>query len=386
MPIFWCGAIGFGYPGLLSTYWQELYGVTAGQTGLVVTIMLLSVSIFTFFSGKYLNRFGMRRCLLTGMLLMLLAMVVLLAASNIYMVYVWGFIVNLGTSFIYGPGLTTVQKAMPQRKGLASGLLNLAFGLSAVIMTPVWEGILNATGYFALNVSLMLCILITDGIAVILLGKTEPEEEAACGQTPEDAGPALTAAESVRTRSFWMIWLTWAFVGAAGISMVSLAGSYAGSLALSGVAVLMAFNLTNGISRIIAGWLTDAIGGEQTAMIAFLIGAAGYILLPFAGGLPAICILAACVGYGFGTMFAITGPVAAKHFGMKHFGSIFGLIFTAYGCVGGIIGPLLAGVIIGYADSPYRIIFAYLAVFMILGTCFMVILKRRRLYEHPHAA
>ena len=407
MPIFWCGAIGFGYPGIMSTYWQDLFGASSGQTGLVVTIMLLSISVATFFTGKFLNRFGMRSCLLTGTVLMLAAMVIQLQASNIYIVYLWGLTVNLGSSFIYGPALTTMQLALPHRKGLASGLLNLTFGLSGAIMTPIWEGILHSAGAAALNLSLIACIVITNCIALLLLGNTRAAKAGYAGepvpaqmqghvgkksqgkmqrQTGGKAPAAaqgqgtfaLTASEAVRTRSFWLIWLTWAFVGAAGISMVTLSKSYAIWLGLSGVTALMAFNLTNGISRIIAGWLCDAIGGERTALISFLITAAGYILLPFAGGMAAICILVACIGYGFGTMFAITGPVAAKHFGMKHFAAIFGLIFTAYGCVGGIIGPLLAGVILERAAGPYRIIFAYLAVFAVLGAGFMFVLGRTK--------
>ena len=382
MPIFWSGAIGFAYPGVMSTYWQELFSVGSSETSLVVTLMLLSISICTFFTGKFLNRFGIRNCILTGTIIELAAMAVLFQSKAMTMVYVWGFAINAGASFIYGPALTTVQQAMPQRKGVASGLLNLTFGLSGAIMTPVWERILNASGYRAVNVSLIICILITNVIAMILVRTPASPESAAKEAGDRNAASAeasaLTSGQAVRTRSFWMIWLTWAFVGAAGISMVTLSKSYAIWLGLSGVTVLMAFNLTNGIGRIIAGWLTDAIGGEKTALIAFLIAAAGYVLLPFTGQLVSICILVACIGYGFGTMFAVTGPVAVKHFGMKHFSSIFGLIFTAYGCVGGIIGPYIAGVILERSGNPYRIIFAYLAVFALLGAVFMMILGRTK--------
>ena len=382
MPIFWSGAIGFAYPGVMSTYWQELFGVGSSETSLVVTLMLLSISICTFFTGKFLNRFGIRNCIFVGTIIELAAMAVLFQSKAMTMVYVWGFAINAGASFIYGPALTTVQQAMPRRKGVASGLLNLTFGLSGAIMTPVWERILNASGYRAVNISLLICILITNVIAMTLVRTpASPEsasKEAGEGNTTSAEASALTSGQAVRTRSFWMIWLTWAFVGAAGISMVTLSKSYAIWLGLSGVTVLMAFNLTNGIGRIIAGWLTDAIGGEKTALIAFLIAAAGYVLLPFTGHLVSICILVACIGYGFGTMFAVTGPVAVKHFGMKHFSSIFGLIFTAYGCVGGIIGPYIAGVILERSGNPYRIIFAYLAVFALLGAVFMMILGRTK--------
>ena len=374
---FWSGAIAFGYPGVMSTVWQDLFQVGSGETGLVVTIMLLGISVCTIISGRFLIRFGIRRCMLTGTGLMLIAMLILLNAKNIYMVYIWAFVVNVGASFVYGPGLTTAQKALPERKGLASGLLNLTFGLSAAIMSPIWEKILTSVGYSAVNISLIFCFLITNLIAALLVGTPETGSEPA--RPLPERGPLtadLTVSQALRTRSFWMIWLCWAFVGAAGISMVSLSKSYASGLGLSGVAVLMAFNLTNGIGRLIAGSLCDIIGGESTAMSAFLIAALGCLLLPVVRNQAGIAVLAACVGYGFGSLFASTGPIAARHFGMKNFSTIFGLIFTGYGCVGGIIGPLLAGIILERAENAYVIIFTYLAVFVLLGAVLMFLLGK----------
>ena len=376
---FWSGAIAFGYPGIMSTLWQEMFQVGSSETGLVVTIMLLGISVCTFFSGKFLNRFGIRSCMLVGTCLMLIAMLILIHATTIFMVYVWAFVINVGASFVYGPGLTTAQKSMPARKGLASGLLNLTFGLSAAVMSPIWEGILNTVGYNVLNTSLIVCFLITNIAAMLLVGTQKSAQVHAEGSDQTNAGRAdLTAAQAVRTKAFWMIWLCWAFVGAAGISMVSLSKSYAAYLGLSSVAVLTAFNLTNGFGRLIAGNLCDLIGGERTAMTAFLIAAVGYLLLPAVHNLAGVAVLAACIGYGFGSLFASTGPIAARHFGMKNFSTIFGLIFTGYGCAGGIIGPLLAGVILERAANPYVIIFAYLAVFMLLGAALMFLLRKTK--------
>jgi OFA family oxalate/formate antiporter-like MFS transporter len=45
----------------------------------------------------------------------------------------------------------------------------------------------------------------------------------------------------------------------------------------------------------------------------------------------------------FGTLFSVSAPLVGDCFGMDHFGSIIGLIFTAYGFVAGIIGPWFTG-------------------------------------------
>ena len=64
-----------------------------------------------------------------------------------------------------------------------------------------------------------------------------------------------------------------------------------------------------------------------------------------------LCICTACIGYSLGTLFAISGPLVSDLFGLKYFGMIFGLIFTSYGFIGGLVGPLLASVVLNTTHS-----------------------------------
>lgn len=378
MGTFWSGAIAFGYPGIMSTVWQEEFGVGSSETGLVVTIMLLAISVCTIFSGRYLNRFGIRACVLTGTVLMAAGMLLLMGAESIYMVYAWAFVENLGASFVYGPGLTTAQQWVPARRGLVSGLVNLTFGLSAAIMTPVWEYMLENTGYETVNLHLLLCIVVTNCIVLLLVRSPEGAVQKKGGKqtAAQPAFTGLTPLQALKTRKFRLLWLTWAFVGAAGISMVSFSKSYALQMGVSSVVVMMAFNLTNGGGRLLAGILCDVIGGELAGLLAFVIATVACFLLPHVHSLAGIAILAACVGYGFGSLFAVTSPIAAEQFGLRHFGSIFGLIFTGYGCLGGLIGPALCGVLLERSGGNYTAVFTLLAVFLLLGTVCMALFRR----------
>jgi OFA family oxalate/formate antiporter-like MFS transporter len=364
--IFWSGSIAFGYPGVMTTCWQELFSVGADATGLVVTFMLVGLSLGLFFSGRTYMKWGIRCCIGIGTILELAAFLILLQAKTISVVYVWAVLVNFGASFIYGPGLTTVQRWLPQKKGLASGLINLIFGISAAIMSPVWNRVLECSGYQAVNVSLLICIAVTNLLAVLLARNPQEAQKA---EATVDA--SLTAAQALKTRSFWLIWLLWAFMGAAGISLVSLAKSYAILLGLSSVSILMAFNLTNGLGRLVAGILCDKIGGCQTGILGFLVAALGYFLLPHGSSVGTIGLFAACVGFGFGTLFTITGPVASEKFGMRYFSIIFGLIFSAYGFVGGVLGPLLSGTVLERTGN-YLLVFSYLGVFALIAAALLL--------------
>ncbi len=391
--IFWSGTIAFVYPGVMRAYWQENFNVGAGGTGLVITFMLVALAVCMFFTGKWHIKIGMRKCLIIGTVFAVIAMLILNSAKNIYMVYVWAFVVNIGCSFIYGPGLATVQQWFPDRRGLVSGIVNLVFGLSAAIMSPVLHFMMNNFGYINMNYILAAAMVVTNLVASIWAevpdkSKLTEEERAAHNKILADLAEKakiklgakivtndLTVGQALKTKSFWFIWLTWVFMGGAGISMVTLSTSYTISLGLGGVIVLTTFNITNGISRIIAGFLSDIIGSQKTGCFAFIIAAVGYFVMPHVSDLAGIAIFAALIGYGFGTLFAITPPLASGIFGLKYFGMIFGLIFTAYGFIAGIVGPALAGYVLQLTENNYTVVFTYLAIFSLLGAFLIMLAK-----------
>lgn len=384
--IFWSGALIFGYPGVMSSYWSTTLNASPG---LVMTFVLIALGIGTFLCGKWHMKVGTRNSYFIGTAVQLVGMMFVTYAKNIYMVWVWAFMTGFASCFIYGPGLTTVQNWFPDRRGLVTGIMNLVFGCSAAVMAPIMNVMLDKLGYVGMNLTLMVLIVVVNVIGALMAempqrAKLSEGEKAAheqllaelaaknaAGAAAKGPGRSMKPAEVVKTKSFWMIWLTWAFMGAAGISMVSLSKTYSVYLGIGGVMALTAFNLTNGLSRIVAGALSDAFGRQKLGMLAFVLGGIGYICLCFTTTVVPFCIFAAFVGFAFGTLFAISGPLATDLFGLEYFGMNFGLIFTAYGFVGGIVGAMLASAVLGWTGS-YTVVFIYLAVFCFLAGAFVL--------------
>jgi OFA family oxalate/formate antiporter-like MFS transporter len=84
-------------------------------------------------------------------------------------------------------------------------------------------------------------------------------------------------------------------------------------------------------------------------------------------------LVAGFFNMAFGTLFAVSGPLAGDCFGMTHFGAIFGLIFTAYGFVSGPLGPWLSGRILDVTRGNYTLVFSYLGL-MYLGSAGLILL------------
>ncbi len=369
------GAMIFSFPGVMGSSWQRMFHVGKGPIGNTLFFVLAAVGTFMFFVGHWQERFGIRRMVTIGAILTGLSGITLAYASNIYLLYGWAFLIGLASCFIYVPALTTVQRWYPGRKGLVSGIVNMTFALSAAIMSPVFAQILASMGYVSMNVIVAVIALIVGVVAAQFtespekVGSRKPESDA-----PEQSiampGRSLTVGQSVRTKNFWFLWLTWAFQGAAGIAMVTLSTAFGLSKGLameSAIVILLGFNVMNGMSRLLMGYLSDIFGRSSTMSVTFFAAGVAYFAMAHVESLVLSALLAATVGLAFGTLFAVSAPLAADCFGLKHFGAIFGLIFTAYGFFSGAIGPSLSGYILDAPGGDFVIVFTYLAAFCVLS-------------------
>ena len=369
--------------------WQEMFHVGRAATGLVIFFMLAAVGAFMFLAGRWQEQYGPRKMILLGIAFTTFSSVVAAYASSIYMVYAWAFLNGLASSFVYVPALTVVQWWYPQKKGLVAGTVSMVFGLSAAVMSPLFGKMLIVLGYLSMNLVIAFLTLAFGFAGAYfacapraeardLTRERNIERETAGTKRLEDLlKRSLTPGESLHTRSFWLLWITWTLAGAAGVSMSILAtgyGLFRGFGLESAILLLTAFNLTNGSGRIISGFLSDRFGRNRIMSAAFLAAGLAYFALPFAKSLATCAFLAAVVGFAFGTLFSVSAPLVADCFGLRHFGAIFGLTFAAYGFVAGPLGPTLSGYLLDRTGDNFFLVFAYLGAFFLLASaCILMV-------------
>lgn len=375
--IFWPGAFIFGYPGVMGPLWQQRFGVGRGAVGNTLFFVLAAVGLFMFFVGRWQERWGTRRLIICGALLCGLNTFLIAYTDRLGLLYLWAFLNGVASCFVYIPGLTTVQRWFPAKRGLVSGIVNLVFGLSAAVMAPLFGRLLQSFGYISMNLILGWTALIT-GTAFALLAEIPERVAPLPGPTGKGAavhpsldGTAVSAREALKSKSFWFLWTTWALMGAAGIAMVVLAvpfGHHQGYGPASAVLILTSFNLTNGFSRLIMGYLSDKISRTGGMSFAFLAAGLAYLLLPQVTEWTMAAYLAAVIGFAFGTLFSVSAPLTVDCFGLQHFGAVFGLVFTAYGFVAGLIGPSLSGYLLDATGGDFTTVFIYLGLFGLISS------------------
>jgi len=362
--IFWPGAFIFGFPGVMRQYWQQTFNVGGTGVGQTVFFVLTGATCFMYLCGRWQENYGPRKLAVLGAILCGSSAIWLGRAESMTAVYVWAVLVGASSAFIYVPALTVVQRWYPARRGLVSGFFNMAFGLAAATMSPVFSALLSNWGYQRINLVLG-CVALTVGLTAAAFIRF-PEATLSTPAADTAGEPTShSAVEALKTRAFWYLWLTWVLAGAAGASMLVLATGFglARGLSLSrAVVILTGFNLTNGGGRLVSGFFSDRLGCSQTMAVSFAAAALAYLIMPHWEGIWLWAILAAVIGFAFGTLFAVSAPLAGDCFGMAHFGAIFGLIFTAYGFVSGPLGPWLSGYILDLTRGNFTIVFTYLGL------------------------
>lgn len=373
--IFWPGAFIFGLPGVLRQHWQQVFDAGGGAVGGTVFFILTGATCFMYLCGRLQEKYGPGRLTSIGAVMCGSSAIWLSQAGNMTDVNIWAFSVGASSAFVYLPGLTVVQRWYPERRGLVAGFFNMAFGLSAAVMSPIFSILLSKWGYEAVTLAAG-CAALTIGLTASALIRF-PETDTSTPATVELFAPnGRSVKEALKSREFWCLWFTWVFAGAAGASMLVLATGFGLARGLNladAVVLLTAFNVTNGCGRLISGYFSDRIGRSRTMAMSFAGAGFAYLIMPHLAGLWLWATLAAVIGFAFGTLFAVSGPLAGDCFGMKHFGAIFGLIFTAYGFVSGPLGPWLSGHILDVTRGNYTLVFSYLGL-MYIGAAGLILL------------
>ncbi|KMY68452.1 hypothetical protein AAU61_01915 [Desulfocarbo indianensis] len=364
LAIFWPGTLAFGFPGVMASHWQQTFGVGRGAVGTTMFFLLAAVGSFMFLAGRLQMRWGVRRLMTLGGLVGTADMLLAAWAPGMAWVYAWAFLMGASQCCIYIAALTTVQQWFPARRGLVAGTVNLVFGGGAALMSPVFAWLLTSRGYE----DTCLFIAVANLLFTVIGARFSDLPQHRGVTPPQPPGGAalpksLTSRQALATRGFWFFWGMTACMGAAGIAMVTLATGYGQNLGLDlerAVIILAVFNLGSSGSRLLMGWLSDKI--ERTVAMSWTFWAAGaaYLALPWCGGLGSAALAAGVVGFAFGTLFAVSAPLAVDCFGPLHFGEVFGLVFTAYGLLSGFLGPALGGWLLDHTAGNYLLVFSLL--------------------------
>lgn len=326
------------------------------------------------FAGKAMDRFGVRRVILPGILVFALAFFLLSRMQVLWHFVALQALLTTGAALTSSVGYAKVVAMWFDRhRGFVLGLcVALGAGAAQTVMPKVsawlildhgWRG-----GYIGLS-AIVLCL----GFPLVYLLVRAPGRAAAPtaltrdveGAVPHVPSPidqlGVTRGQALRQPMFYLVFVA---ILCASLALLGTMQHVVPMLLERGLPLTSATTVMScAFAGVVAGefssgFLVDRFNTPRVILPYFVCAAIGVITVHTRNDLPVLLPGAFLMGLGLGGEVGQNAYLVSRYFGLKAFGAIYGMTFAA-SAIGNGTGLILLGMIRdrtgSYADGRYLV-------------------------------
>ncbi|MBS1790408.1 MAG: MFS transporter [Acidobacteria bacterium] len=316
----------FFYDFLVNQFHWSREEVTSGNT-FGKTLVL---PLFGFAAGWIIDRFGLKRLMIVGILFGAISIIGLGQVNTLPLFYTC-FIFNALGYVCAGPlpNQVLLSRWFKESRGKAMGFAYLGIGLGGAITVKMAAWL---TGKFGWQTSL-LCLGVLMAIVALPLTLMVNDKSEEFGE--QSKAPVIPLGEILRSPSFYLLAIgSLCSIGAVGATNQHLKlylardNGFSQDAAANVIALVL---FTSNVGRILMGWLADRFPKKYVMILIYLLVACGIPLLFFIKAPGAIYLFAIVFGIGMGGDYMIIPLMAAELFGLRVMGRVMGLIIIVDG-------------------------------------------------------
>ncbi len=326
-------------------------GLTAASLGIVFTVANC-VGPITMISGGFINdRLGPRWVIFAGGVLFGCGMLFSGLVSSVPLLLVtYGLGCGLGNGLAYGCTISNSVKFFPDKRGLIGGIATATFGLSSVLIPPIANALIQASGVSQAFIILGIVFLVIVCVCSMFITKC-PEGYCPKGYIPPKPAGNQKGVEDKNWKGMlsdpiFYVMIAMMMCGAfSGLMITSqaspMAQEIAGMTVTAAATTVSVLALFNAGGRILAGFLSDRFGRVTVLIGAFILELVGLgILLTTKSGASGQFIAGVSVmGICFGSLMGVYPGFTADKFGTKYNSVNYGIMFIGF-ALAGYFGPL----------------------------------------------
>jgi len=310
--------------------------------------------------GHLCDKLGTRTVALTSVTLFALsfASIGVVTQASVWTFYAaWAVMafVAQGTGPI--PWTRAISEWFYQQRGLALGVALMGSGLTAFIAPPVVDALISAVGWRAAYMVVGAAIFLI-AFPILFWGlRPAPKavlESGAQRMASMSTRYGKTLKQALSSYRFWVIAVAFSFIslGVSGIiSNLVLLLTDRGFTPQLGALIASMVGLSVLLGRLVVGALLDRFWGPAIAFVLMALPASACLLLASADLSTAMTVVAVfIVGFAAGAEFDIIAYFITRYFGLKHYGKIYGVIYTIF-FLGAGIAPLVFAKVYDMTDS-----------------------------------
>ena len=344
-----------------SVFFVELikeFGWDYAATASIFSLFTVLYGAWGILVGHLVDRFGPRRVVMAGGILLPIAMAANGAAHSLWHLYIsHGILAALGLSATgFVPVSLVLTRRFHEHRGLVLGTASAGVGVGILVLVPLTQLFIDQWGWRVAYVALaVISASVTFSVGffalqerrVALPKERTPAPAAPCGQGVRVAAD-WTLASALRSREFWMVAATFMLLNAPTQLVLTHQVAYLVEVGHSKMLVAGIVGLVGLFSipgKIGWGLLLDRwwpewiyVGGAGCIVAAILT----LLAIDSAASHWGLCGYAVLMGLGYSVSPAMTPILSGRFFGGRHFGIILGALNTFYQSAGAA-GMWLAG-------------------------------------------
>ena len=326
----------------------------AGAVGLALLVFAISQPLV----GKLVDRFGPKKTIVFGTVLIGISHMLMSTISNPFQLYIYyGLFAGLGFGAAASvPIAVLVTDWFRRRRAFAVSIAASGVGGGYPTIVPLSAFLILTIGWRSSYIVLaVLPLLIVLPLALLLIRKRPPNNDQAGIQQP---GKPLDNTKTslkhlVRSRSFWLLTsayvvcgFTVSFVEVHLVALASDAGISpliaAGALGIMGIPMI--------VGLLFAGVAVDRFGRKNPLALAYAIRGFSMLLLLLTP--TNTSILAFVILFGFVELMTIppTTTLCREIFGAKSMGLVYGIVYGGHQ-LGGALSSYLGGLVFDLMGS-----------------------------------
>jgi MFS family permease len=338
------GIVGFAYYGL--PFFYDFMVKEYGWSRTIVTSgnaigKLIVGPLFGFVAGWMIDKYGPRRLMLSGVLMMGVALIGLSFSDNLAMFYLFYVFNALG--YVCGgplPCQVIISRWFDKNRGKAMGIAYLGIGTGGALVPQIAAGLEKNIGWHNALASLgVLIILFALPMVYFIKGASVKAVE------PGKKDDTIPIRSILSDRNFYLLALgSMCSIGAVGgigqhLKLYLRDINYSQADAAN----VMSFVLLSSLAgRLLMGWLADIFHRKYVMLLIYLIVASAIPLLLVPDFPGRIYIFAVIFGIGLGGDYMIIPLMAGDLFGIRALGRTMGIILVADGVAESMF-PMLVG-------------------------------------------
>lgn len=387
-------------PGLIITPLEAEFSWTRTDISFAVAISLFIFGLGAPIGGSLIDRFGPRRVLLTGLIMIVVGLAMMYVMTELWHFHLWwGVAIGIGTGAISGTlGATVATRWFNQHRGLVLGLFSAAAAAGQFIFVPSliaignngnqWRGIhsllmdtpLATYAYDPSGWRDIILVLILATVAafvlVLLFMRNSPQ---AMGLTAYGKANAVSVAsdsrttslrDAIKTRDFWLLAGSFFVCGYTTNGLItthllphSLEHGFVEAEMAGAIALMGAMNI---VGSLISGSLTERFDNRKLLATYYGFRAVSLAALPFIYEMQSMLLFTIVYGFDWVATVPPTVNLTAQRFGRASIGSVYGWIYFAHMIGAGIAS--FAGGFFRDLIGDYHIVFISAAIMGIVAS------------------